>query len=293
MKKEILFSFAFVILFPILIFAQNFGAVGTTWYYGGNIGAPPINSGYVKVESVKDTMVDGFLSQILLSEDYNYLGAYTNTYRDIIRSSNDSVFFYSPVRNEFVLIYKFDLSVGDTFELDNPYFDFIPKYRLVVDSITTVSYNGENFRKFHSHDLDSLNLSGREVYTEKFGREDWLFPFLGVSIPEHYGPIRCFSNQDISINFQSYPCDFSPMNAIDDLRTEKAATIFPNPVVEKLYIKTDFPTEKFVLYNSQGAVLLETKEMEVDCSDFPSGLYVGLVYFKEGRVERVSVLVQK
>ena len=51
--------------------------------------------------------------------------------------------------------------------------------------------------------------------------------------------------------------------------------VYPNPVVNTLYIKAENDTAIHAkLYNLQGQLLLQTNETEIDFVSYPKGIYI-------------------
>ncbi len=72
-------------------------------------------------------------------------------------------------------------------------------------------------------------------------------------------------------------------------------SVYPNPVNDKLQIRTIETMQKLVIYNSLGQTVYETQpdavSMDVDMIDFESGVYYLTVYFENG-TESVNVIKQ-
>ena len=141
MKKRILLSFIIVSL-TILTFGQNFGTIGTQWYYSEHAGgmAPP-GSEYVHYESVSDTIIDGLTTHKIIRKYYKYNG-YTVAFEPLYVYENlDTVFMYNFQKAKFQSVYIFNATQGDTITLDNPEsLTWITDstYRLVIDTVETV-----------------------------------------------------------------------------------------------------------------------------------------------------------
>ena len=68
----------------------------------------------------------------------------------------------------------------------------------------------------------------------------------------------------------------NPVGISNSLATEKVQ-IFPNPVTDKLNVKTAAPNAKLVIYNCLGSVIYELsvagKETTIDVSSYAHGVY--------------------
>ena len=68
-----------------------------------------------------------------------------------------------------------------------------------------------------------------------------------------------------------------------NLDTEKSIFIFPNPASSHLSIFSPAPTEKILIFNSQGALIFKTtaNEKEIDVSNFAAGCYFIQIFSSE------------
>jgi hypothetical protein len=65
---------------------------------------------------------------------------------------------------------------------------------------------------------------------------------------------------------------------------DNAVQLYPNPVVDYLYLKSDVAIEKVTIYNLTGKVVkqIEQPGLSIDLSDFASGIYMLRVSSSQG-----------
>ena len=111
-SKRIVVLFMPFFLASLQICAQDFGAVGTTWYYNlyhlmdGGID-------YTEIKSINDTVIAGQNCHHLHREhgsDCASTGADSYVYED----EAGKVFYYVETLGQFSLLYDFNLQAGDT-----------------------------------------------------------------------------------------------------------------------------------------------------------------------------------
>jgi len=70
-----------------------------------------------------------------------------------------------------------------------------------------------------------------------------------------------------------YGPTFEVISSIDNKSIFPELKIYPNPVVQLLEIKTDLENARFQVMDLQGKILIESKDMQIDVSILPQGLY--------------------
>lgn len=113
------------------------------------------------------------------------------------------VFWYSAFKEGFKVLYFFDVAQGDTIILDCPDFantidQFTEAYRFKVDSVVEKTIDGENLHSIHTSYLDDFGFGN---IIDEIGGWDCLFPRPKTGLPVSARPIRCYSSNDIKVNF--------------------------------------------------------------------------------------------
>ena len=275
MKKIILILFLFVTL---TIKAQDFAPIGANWYYDYDPGTAPPNAEYDYYSSVKDTVIAGKTVQKIVEVYYQYSGDTSILSPLYFYNSSDTVFLYNPRKNNFGRFFIYNQNKGDTLTLDVPYGDTIREnpnrtYRLVIDSVSTVTYNGKLLKEYATTGLDEYYFTPLMDYA---GCLSSFFPWPMPSIMVGQGPLRCYSDSNLSINFE--PCDYRLINSNNiSNETNKHIFVYPNPAKDKITIENlDKNTSSTIeIFNISGQIVLnETvqKDNSIDISNLVPGV---------------------
>jgi len=242
MKTLVIFLILFF-SFTLTLFSQNFGLVGTEWYYSERAGGGCLgNCEYVHFKSVLDTVIQGKTTHKITRTYYKYGGdtAYLSPF--YVYSQSDTTFRYSFSKSRFLSLFIFNGNQGDTLTLDYPpaYLDIqLPindtTYRLVIDSVINTSIDGIPLKKYKVTCLDVYQWYGRS-FMDRIGGVGWLYPSAFI-IPEAGGPIRCYRDSQIDTSFQSIACDFVLPTSISENLNSFRIKFYPNPSSNNLIIE--------------------------------------------------------
>lgn len=263
---------------------QNFGTVGTQWFYSENAeGGCPGNCEYLHLESVLDTVIDGEITHKILQSYYRQWGDTLHLDPIYLYEQNDTVFMWSFSKSKFLITYIFNGDIGDTLTLDAPdTFSTDTTYRLVIDSIININIDGVLLKKIRTTPLDDYEFFGTGEFMERIGGLDWFFPRAAI-ILEAGGPIRCYSDSQIDTNFQTVACDHIIYVSVDELTNENTIHIYPNPTTSSLIIVAKHPIEKLDLFDLNGKLLESTSKMTVDFSNLANGQYILTIQLTTGQ----------
>ncbi|MCH8904243.1 MAG: T9SS type A sorting domain-containing protein [Bacteroidetes bacterium] len=274
-------------------FGQNFGVVGTEWYYSEHgLGGAPYNSEYLHLESITDTVIQGQSSHKIIQTYYKYNGDIVTLKSIYLFEQSDTVFLYSFQRSKFLILYILNGNPGDTLTLDVPY-DFIfpdSTYRLVIDTVININIDGIPLKKYGTTALDYYqfyNVGG--YFMDRIGGQDWFFPRQGI-FPEAGGPIRCYSDLQIDTSFQAVACDFRLISSVNEVGQEvNTVLVYPNPVKNELNISLkNNGGACIIVYNLLGKSVKEVtfnqEIITIDLSDLLSGLYLYRINDSRGRL---------
>lgn len=149
----------------------------------------------------------------------------------------------NPTNQEF-LSYDFSLSIGDTL---HPY-NVNP---IVLESITTVITSDDKSRRVF--EFDRGYFSAEDNYTEGIGGNGGLF-FPIAQGYEGGGFISCVKSDELLIfrNSGISTCDVT--SNISDIKTDERITIYPNPVLDNLFIESglDYEIQRLKIFDSLG-----------------------------------------
>lgn len=293
MKIKLLFS-TILLTTSTYIFGQDFGSIGTQWYYNssGNGSAPP-SSEYIHFKSISDTIIGGVTTHKIERTYYKYNGSEKALKPFYVYEKSNTVFIYNFELSRFKRIYIFNAKKGDTLTLDIPWqteWRADSTYRLVIDTVENVLTDGVLLKKYKTTGLDKYQFFNQGgSYMDRMGGLNDFFPSIGI-IPEANGPLRCFSDSQIDTSFQRVACNYRLVNSIDDSKTEAKVNIYPNPIFETLFIQTEKPVEKIEMTDMTGKQVVVTNQLKVDCNSIENGLYILTVYFKSGELKRQTII---
>jgi hypothetical protein len=285
MKEKLLLT-TILLSLTTFLFGQNFGSIGTQWYYSEHAsGAAPPNSEYLHLQSVADTVIDGVTTHKILRTYYKHNGD-TVTFNPIyVYEQSDTAFMYNFQMSQFQTIYIFNAQQGDTLTLD--IVEPLPwitdsTYRLVIDTVETVIVDGISLKKYRTIALDEFQFYNGGYFMDRIGGLDWFFPRATI-IPEAGGPIRCYSDNQIDTSFQSVACDYRLITSISEINANYRIYIFPNPFQNELTIQSEQPIEQIELYDFTGRRILSSRQATLNLENINNGVYILTIYLKSGQ----------
>ncbi|MFZ6052914.1 T9SS type A sorting domain-containing protein [Halocola ammonii] len=278
MKHVLLFIFISASLFTT---AQTWAPEGATWHYNFTNGFAV--EGYVKIERVGDTLINGISCDKLQRESntYDFVNEeYSSgvTGLEFTYEEDSVVYFYH--EGEFYTLYDFTAEAGDIWSL--PGEDLCEADQVVVDSVEMVEIDGEMLKKLYIHSAENNQFLGDEIIA-KLGSQTYMFPTpYCVTDVNEGGPFRCYSDNTgfaYTVDPET-PCDFIvAVTTICPIDPE--VNIFPNPTTEILNISAPlhiYKDTKFVIFNSFGEIVkigtINSYPNRIDVSDLSSGVYI-------------------
>jgi len=276
MKKFLLAIWlTFSTLFNLAAQNTDFAPVGAKWYYDELNFALKIIPHII--ESVSKENYQGKWCSKLVSSSDDIVPNPAYVY-----SQNDTVFIYSPLSNQFEMLYDFTAEVGDQWVIGGILsYDFQgnPIYAdtVSVDSISRISMNGDSLKVWHiSHSI--FYGWGNRIF-ERAGNDKLFMPKFGL-IQAYVWGLRCFETPDTAFHFVPYPCDtiystISTTNAPNGAADIEAS---PNPFHETISITTAPLSEPhtFLLFSNTGHLVRRQKfsgNAEIETESLPAGIY--------------------
>ncbi|MGE4589954.1 MAG: T9SS type A sorting domain-containing protein [Acidaminococcaceae bacterium] len=280
MKINIFITAILIILQIAQAFGQNFAPIGAEWYYSSNAGgAAPPDSEYYYLIVEKDTTINDLNLRKIKRICYSYQGDSVEVSPYLIHESGDTVSLYDQEKQRLYKLFVFNVSQGDTLVLDIPYDVYYIEdstYRVVIDAIETATCDGTELNKYVLEQLDDFGWF-RGFYLEKVGGYEWFLPLGLTTIPEADGPIRCYHDDDIDINFTSRECDYWIFTSMDDIEADKFQ-LYPNPTIDNIQIKTDFKIDNIEIIDNSGNIVLQTEKNDLNISSLATGVYFVRIY---------------
>lgn len=251
-------------------------------------------------------MVNGLTATVLEKRN---MGVLIPEAEVIIREDSNRVYFFE--NGQFKLLYDFNLEVGDTMTFSIPhnshYYDFscgagsdtsITAQVLVV-STTMTEVDGQLLKSLYTsaiyHDESTYMNWELGGFTERIGSYNGLFGFSTTQCLGGFsGHLRCYSDNIISHNPTTQPCDF--VMGEDEMTEVNTISIYPNPA--KSMIRVESATEKIAAYRIRtvnGQTLMDISHIpsttiEVDLSHLSQGVYIIEAYGMSGVPVRETVI---
>ena len=237
-----------------IAYGQEFAPIGAEWYYSSSAGgAAPSLSEYYHLVVEQDTTINNRTLRKINRTYYRYRGDSVKLTPYFIYQQADTVFFYDQEINKYYRLLIFNANQGDTLLLDIPYDNFHLEdttYRVVIDSVVTEIYDNTELKKYVLDQIDEFGWY-YSFYLEKVGGYEWFLPIGIYTIPEHDGPIRCYHDNEIDINFWGNDCEYRIINSLDDFFAERF-TIFPNPTSGLVEVSSEFKINRIAVLDISG-----------------------------------------
>jgi hypothetical protein len=279
-----------MLLSTIQLYGQlEWAPIGATWYYDNLEGMNPPNVGYIKIESIKDSLINERQVRVLKKTYFTSHGDRIDLGNIYTFIRNDSVYYWTGY--SFSLLYIFSAKIGDSWlvyskETNQCGNDSLGKVK--VDSTNYKMVGSFNLKYIYtSPDNNSIWSLGKVI--EIIGSTDYMFPHsknCGVmDNVENARFLRCYyDNQLGTIKFSNIPCDtviFIPLKTnISEMHNIK---IYPNPVFDELHIESsDIILSKILIYNSLGQLIflqnINSSFFELSLNNYSSGIYQFIIF---------------
>ncbi len=261
--------------------AQTWFPIAAKWYYYipqyiGTWGP----TGAIKIEVVKDTVINSTQCKLLSQLYYPHQNDSTWEANIYAYEKNDSVYF---LRNDtFILTYDFSLPIGDSISMRNYYdgADSLPGnvcpqadtfMRLPITSSGVISANGQTLRYYTS--------SGFTVI-EKLGSTEFIYPYYNCLLDYTQPQLACYFDSLVG-TYQidsTLPC-FSFPTAVSDLSNSLSLKLFPNPAQSYAVIQLDENSigAAVQINDAEGRMVAKYKmannTLQIATGSFSSGVY--------------------
>ena len=277
----------FFIFSNSILFTQNIAPVGAKWYYSISQigGAAPPDAEYAKYSVTKDTLYKGQLAKQVEREYFRYSGDTVKWSTLYLFDRNDTVFYYNNQYGRYIPLYDFTAIAGDTLRFYYPdTASTTPTdstFSLVVDSVKMDSFpNSIILKAIYTSPLGSSTISGLSSdlpYLEKIGSLSILLPRSTLTL-YHDGPLRCYEDSNININYTAKACDQRLVLGISNFGlVDKSIQLTPNPVSDILHIRTGaIKIQSVEIYNMSGTLMrnIPQGEKRIDVSFLENGIYL-------------------
>lgn len=210
-----------------------------------------------------------------------------------LREYNKRIYFFiTPTGcSHEVLLYDFNLNIGDSIKLSCELCDTtLPNY-MTVTSIDSVLLTDMKYRKR----LNFNNVVGISSWVEGIGSMGGLlYPYYSCSACECFTESVCFKQNDTTLYINPYnntvSC-FNYINSINEFKNkEDLITISPNPATSEIEVTSNQSSVNGIeIYNMLGEKVYCSpitdyrSPFTVNVSSFPVGMYFVEIFTKKGR----------
>jgi len=275
--KVILLNFLLGYCCPL--FAQiHWAPIGAEWDYHSYLNMYPTKIRWDHYEVEKDTMVLGkACRKINYTKTFHDGG--TLSYPIFTYAQNDSIYFYGPNYDDFVLTYDFSAEVGDTLFLEHWGQGYDP-ILLQLETELSIPIAGDT--SLIQVAQSGLTIFTCEIYTDvikHIGSLGGLLPYYCTPIvAQEIIELRCYRDGNIEYSLTD-DCDFYGMiSSTENIETNEF-TIYPNPVSDYLAISTNMAFSRLSVVSLFGQTMWSTTitqktTINLDVQDWPMGHYL-------------------
>ena len=291
---------------------------GATWVYRSFSQSSAL---YYKFQYEKDTILFSTTVKLLSVYEIHYIGfgenvtrLYNKVGQEYLYESNDSIFWYDQVNNDFSFMYKFNAQIGDFFIIENsrascqqdasyPLSDTV----FVISSYPDTSSN----RIFNCNQTSYDRKFGVGAIISNIGSYNNPFPEINrmecnssmAEYGEFYVWLICYSDSIRgNIQFEPDPYDnCNPLSTnIKDILNDNRSNyiLFPNPSNDCIRIMNSkkLPIKKIEIYSSDGSFIFVGNNINqnsaIDISKYCNGLYFIKITDNENFISVLKFLKQ-
>ncbi len=296
MKRTLTIIGLILFFFSQNTISQDWAPEGAEWYY--DYAAFQV-TGYIKIVSSGDTVIDGQLCKTLAKTGFTYdyeteiyeTGFIGNEYT---WSDTDKVYIYK--NGQFYTLYDFSAQAGDSWIIPATFLGFCDTIgTMVVDSTGSIVINNISLRVIYCNPDESSHWFLGSVIIEKIGPVDsYMLPNMtnNCGVADYFvgGPLRCYSDDVLGLYSTgiSPECDYI-LSVENSEISNDLIKVFPNPARDYVVFETkEVPFDsKIIIMNIFGqeaeTLYIKSKKTVLDARGFNEGVYLYRVEI-EGKV---------
>lgn len=266
-------------LLPLLAAAQSWCPPGATWTYGTDMFGL---YGYGQYVYVSDTLVGGQLAHRIDAHGVtSYSGQaqidqWSQPIAAITAQIGDVVSLWSTTGQAWDTLFWLGAGPGDSWiRRGGPFGDCDPPDSLVIVDTTTVVFNGLALRQWTVEQRAYGMTMVIETFTERLGWTMNFSPYPACIIWDGPVGMRCYSDQDISLNFTSLGCETHV--GIDARAASVPLAVSPNPGTTHFTLDLSPGTHTITLVDATGRAVLRQRTTDarpvIATETLPAGLY--------------------
>lgn len=271
-------------------YEEAFAPTGAEWYYDERFAfSGDIN--FIKFTSEKDTLINGENCQKISKQGKLICNDRPDV--EFLYTSNDTVYFFDPIFNEFQVLYVFSARPGDSWIIKiKDEGGEIDSLTITIDSISTRELNERDGKALHvsyykNDEYRTMEYSSTIV--EHIGDTKYMFnwyPWSTVACDGNYTlGLRCYRDSVTGLYSTGIAdsCDYKyKWTGIDESEISSSSILFPNPANDYINItieeKSAYTAE---LYDLNGKLLMVSESfksnIKLDLTDIESGIYILII----------------
>lgn len=260
--------------------AQIWVQPNAVWHYDFSTGN---SGGFIKVEHIKDTLLDSKVAKMFLSTKYEFAYDMNNVLylldNSIIDSNytwnnSDTVFYWD--NDQFEILYSFTNVTGDSWrigtggDLFNGCSD-TSTVKILSEGLINLNGTDYTFYDLFSHDSCDVKLRGTYnsrfgCHSETYGHYNFVFPLKswcgdpGLDDTPLY-KFKCFQDDGLTYNPSGEDCEYLLNNVGIEESNYYKPNIYPNPSDGKITIESTSNFTELIVYNSLG-ILCQTYPLD-------------------------------
>lgn len=284
--------------------AQDFAPIGAKWYYTESF-AFSGDISFLKIESIKDTVVQGKSCKILLKT--NFLGCSDRpTINEIVYSEDSVVYFWDNGFDKFQTLYNFKTKKGDFWSIlmkNTP--EQVDTIKVFVDSITSTEMQNKSYKmlyvSYHAEYFD-YSQTYPSIIVYPIGDLKYLFNFfpLGAnSCDSNFSDgLRCYEDAEFGHYSTGIAesCTYKrKWTNIENIKNGQLKVDFgSNPTHGEIKIRCHDNTNYMIFLLDNLGRLIKTgsfrNETNLDISTYPNGMYFILIQDYKGMTNNTKII---
>ena len=298
MNKKILSLLIFIISFNG--YGQyEWASIGAKWFYTERYA----NSGdiaYIKIESVKDTVIQGKSCKKLITNSVQRCSNRTNI--EYMYSDSAKVFFFDAYLNNFQMLYDFSREKGDSWKIILNSDNYLDTLVITVDSVADLEVNQQILKKLYvtysSKTYVFSPLKQESEIIEFIGDINYMFPWNGSACDANYASgLRCYEDEIIGFFSRdiSPSCEYILTGISNVYNNDIMMEVFPTYVhsIIKVLVKDNININYNIL-NINGKICINgnVNDHEINIQHLNSGIYFIKFYDVNNNLVYVKKIVK-
>ena len=281
MKKIVLLVF---VILSFDSFSQDFGEVGASWHYTKHFSFSKSKS-YVKVESIKDSIIQGkSCHQLSLSGGHlcNY-----HVPTAFVYSEDSVVYFLTEETNRFEKLYDFTTKKDSSWTIKYrlPFESYDDSVQVKVDSIGKKEINGRDLKLLYVTYYNNTSIPGgarKSMIVEKIGDINYMFNWFTCIDGQVAFGLRCYQDPTFGV-YTTWIAPSCTATEVPEYPKSTLLNLYPNPTSTILNVEL-LHTSNYEIIEIGGRIIrknsLEKGLNSIDVRHLKAGIYFLQVEYK-------------